>query len=318
MEQTHTVHPIDSVTGVAISDVQQCLNAFDSHLEHERGCASGTRAHYLREARCFLIYVFPDLRINWEGLNADQVAAFVLYRAEELSRLSQQGPVTAIRSLLRFLTCQGQIRAGLEGAVPPLRGSRHASLPRHLSPEQLDFVLSVCPSDSALEKRNRAMLLLLARLGLRAGEVFRLSLDDVDWTGSGVVIRSSKTARERVLPMPEDVGIALADYLTGGRPASSERLVFLSHHHPYRPLHSTAVLSSLVNSLLEQAGIVGPCSGTHVLRHTLATGMVRHGATFKEVADILGHRSLTTTGIYAKLDLPTLAQVALPWPGEAQ
>ena len=192
MEQSHNGHPIESITGAAISDIQQCLNAFDSYLEQERGCASGTRAHYLREARCFLVYAFPDLRINWEGLDADQVAGFVLYRAEELSRLSQQGPVTAIRSLLRFLTCQGQIRAGLEGAVPPLRGSRHASLPRHLSPEQLDFVLSVCPSDDALDKRNRAVLLLLARLGLRAGEVFRLSLDDVNWTGSGVVIRSSK------------------------------------------------------------------------------------------------------------------------------
>ena len=118
--------------------------------------------------------------------------------------------------------------------------------------------------------------------------------------------------------MPEDVGTSLAAYLTKGRPASSERLVLLSHHPPYQPLRSTGVLSSFVNSLLKQAGILAPCSGTHVLRHTLATGMVRHGATFKDVADILGHRSFTTTGIYAKLDLPTLAKVALPWPGEAQ
>jgi len=162
------------------------------------------------------------------------------------------------------------------------------------------------------------MLLLLARLGLRAGEVFRVSLDHLNWTGGAVLIRSSKTARERILPMPEDVGTSLAAYLTNGRPASSERLVFLSHHPPYRPLRSTGVLSSFVNSLLKQAGILAPCSGAHVLRHTLATSMVRHGATFKDVADILGHRSFTTTGIYAKLDLPTLAKVALPWPGEAQ
>ena len=118
--------------------------------------------------------------------------------------------------------------------------------------------------------------------------------------------------------MPEDVGSALADYLTKGRPPSSERLVFLNHHPPYPPLRATAVLSGFVNSLLKQAGIPAPCTGAHVLRHTLATGMVCHGATFKDVADILGHRSLTTTGIYAKLDLPTLAQVALPWPGEQQ
>jgi site-specific recombinase XerD len=179
----------------------------------------------------------------------------VLRRAEKLSRLSQQGPVTAIRSLLRFLTFEGQIRAGLEGAVPPLRGSRHASIPRHLSSEQLDFVLTLCPADNALDKRNRAMLLLLARLGLRAGEVFRVSLDNLNWTGGAVLIRSSKTARERILPMPEDVGTSLAAYLTKGRPASSERLVFLSHHPPYQPLRSTGVLSSFVNSLLKPSAL---------------------------------------------------------------
>jgi integrase/recombinase XerD len=140
-------------------------------------------------------------------------------------QLSRQGPVTAIRSLLRFLTFEGHIRAGLEGAVPPLRGSRHASIPRHLSSEQLDFVLTLCPSDNALDKRNRAMLLLLARLGLRAGEVFRVSLDNLNWTGDAVLIRSSKTARERILPMPEDVGTSLAAYLTQGvRPVLSASL----------------------------------------------------------------------------------------------
>src|ERR1017187_5579540 len=138
MEQSHDVRLKDNSSAAVTNEVDQCLNAFDKHLESECGCAPGTRAHYLHEARCFLVEVFPDLKINWEGLNADHVAGFVLRRAEKLSRLSQQGPVTAIRSLLRFLTFEGQIRAGLEGAVPPLRGSRHASIPRHLSPEQLE------------------------------------------------------------------------------------------------------------------------------------------------------------------------------------
>jgi integrase/recombinase XerC len=318
MEQSHYVQSKDNISTAVTDDIEQCLNGFDKHLANERGCAVGTRVNYLREARSFLVFAFPDLKANWEELNADQVAGFVLRRAKDLSKLSQQGPVTAIRRLLRFLTFEGKIRAGLEGAVPPLRGSRHASIPRHLSPGQLDCMLALCPSDNALDKRNRAMLLLLARLGLRAGEVFRLSLDHLDWAASAVLIRSSKTARERVLPMPEDVGGALAAYLTKGRPPSPDRLVFLSHHRPYAPLQTTAVLSDFVNSLLKQTGILAPCSGSHVLRHTLATGMVCQGATFKDVADILGHRSFTTTGIYAKLDLPTLAQVALPWPGEAQ
>jgi site-specific recombinase XerC len=156
-------NPKNIISVVAVGDIEQCLNAFDMHLAGERGCAAGTRVNYLREPRSFLVFAFPDLRTNWEGLNADQVAGCVLRRAEDLSKLSQQGPVTAIRRLLCFLTFEGKMRVGLEGAVPQLRGSRHASIPRHLSPEQLDYVLALCPSDNALDKRNRAMLLLLAR-----------------------------------------------------------------------------------------------------------------------------------------------------------
>ena len=166
--------------------------------------------------------------------------------------------------------------------------------------------------------RNRAMLLLSARLGLRPGEVLKLRLEDLDWTVGSVLIRAGKTSRERVLPLPEDAGAALASYLHEARPVSAERAVFLSRWPPHPPIHGNGFMAKLVNRLLRQAGIGAPCSGAYVLRHTLATTMVRSGASFKEVADILGHGSLTTTGIYAKLDLPSLAQVALPWPGGAQ
>jgi site-specific recombinase XerD len=159
------------------------------------------------------------------------------------------------------------------------------------------------------------MLLLCARLGLRPGELLRLALQDLHWSTGSVLIRAGKTSRERMLPLPQDAGAALARYLREQRPASAERAVFLSHLPPHKPLRTDAALGNLVNRLLRQAGIGAPCSGVYVLRHTLATTMVRSGASFKEVADILGHSSLTTTGIYAKVDLPTLAQVALPWPG---
>jgi site-specific recombinase XerD len=163
--------------------------------------------------------------------------------------------------------------------------------------------------------RDRAMLLLCARLGLRPGEALRLALQDLDWSSGCVLIRAGKTSRERVLPLPEDAGAAVARYLEKARPVSSQRAVFLSHKPPHKPLRSSSSMASLVNRLLRQVGIGAPCSGAYVLRHTLATTMVRSGASFQEVADILGHNSLTTTGIYAKLDLPSLAQVALPWPG---
>ena len=159
---------------------------------------------------------------------------------------------------------------------------------------------------------------LSSALGLRPSELFRLRLQDLDWTTGSVLIQAGKTSRERVLPLPADAGAALASYLHEARPVSAERAVFLSRSPSHPPLRGNGFMARLVNRLLRQAGIGAPYSGAYVLRHTLATTMVCSGASFKEVADILGHGSLTTTGIYAKLDLPSLAQVALPWPGGAQ
>lgn len=298
----------------ADGSIEDLLIKFDRHLNGQRGCVEGTRKHYQREARAFLLRIFPGRRINWGDLTADQVAEYVGKRASKLSFVSRQNPGVAIRSLLRYLTGEGLIRPGLEGAIPPIGRSKHATLPRHVTPEQLECILALCPSEQPY-MRERAMFLLCARLGLRPGEVLRLALPDLDWSNGSVLIRAGKTSRERLLPLPDDAGAALASYLQQARPLSTERAVFLSHLPPHKPLLTAYALGNLVNRLLRQAGIGAPCSGIYVLRHTLATTMVRNGASFKEVADILGHNSLTTTGIYAKLDLPTLAQVALPWPG---
>jgi integrase len=171
---------------------------------------------------------------------------------------------------------------------------------------------------TALGRRNHALLLLLARLGLRAQEALSLRLDDIDWHHGVVVLRAQKTHRERQLPLPAEVGQALLDYLQQGRPATSCREIFLAHRAPYRPLQAASALTSVVKRLLQKAGIERHSSGAHLFRHTAATQMVRGGVSFKEVADVLGHQSLQTTGIYAKLDLASLASVALPWPGGAQ
>ena len=315
MNETHTEKDRRLSTTGSIEDL---LADFDQHLEGQRGCTEGTRKHYQREARALLARVFPDQRINWVELSAEQVAEFVSGRAQKLSLVSRQNPATAIRSFLRFLIGEGLIRAGLEGAIPPIWRSKHATIPRHVSVEQLESMLASCSPDGPLAMRDRAMILLSARLGLRPSEVLRLVLQDLDWTTGCVLIRAGKTGRERVLPLPEDAGAALASYLHKARPVSTERAVFLSSAPSHPPLRGNGFVAKLVNRLLRQAGIGAPCSGAYVLRHTLATTMVRRGASFKQVADILGHSSLTTTGIYAKLDLPSLAQVALPWPGGAQ
>jgi integrase/recombinase XerD len=295
--------------------IRELLLRFDKHLDRERGCVEATRKNYEREARSLLLSAFPNRRITWSKLTAEQVAEFVSGRAKGLSFVSRQNPAVAVRSFLRFRTGEGLIRRGLEGAIPPIGRSKHATVPRHVTPEQLESVLALCPAEEPRMMRDRAMLLLCARLGLRPGEVLRVALDDLNWSTGCVFIRAGKTSRERILPLPDDAGAALARYLREARPASAERAVFLSHLPPHKPLRTADGLANLVNRLLRQAGIGTPCSGIYVLRHTLATTMVRSGASFKEVADILGHSSLTTTGIYAKRDLPALAQVALPWPG---
>jgi len=298
--------------------IEEVLTDFDRHLEGQRGCTEGTRQHYRREARALLVRVFSGRPIDWNHLTAAQIADFVGGRAQKLSLVSRQNPATAIRSLLRFLTSEGLILAGLAGAVPPIWRSKHATVPRHVSAEQLENILTLCSSEGPVAMRNRAMVLLSARLGLRPSEVLKIRLQDLDWTAGSVLIRAGKTSRERVLPLPEDAGAALARYLREARPVSTERAVFLTCGPAHPPIRSNGFMSRLVNRLLRQAGIGAPCSGAYVLRHTLATTMVRSGASFKEVADILGHGSLTTTGIYAKLDLPSLAKVALPWPGGAR
>jgi integrase/recombinase XerD len=199
--------------------IEGLLTDFDRHLEGDRGCVEATRQNYQREARAFLARVFPTQSINWAELTAGKVTEFVSSRAKKLSLVSRQSPAVAIRSLLRFLAGQGLIRAGLEGAIPPIWRTKHATIPRHVSPEQLENVLALCSSeDRPGAMRDRAMLLICARLGLRPGEVLNLTLDDLDWSAGCVLIRAGKTSRERALPVPEDTGAALALYLSDARP----------------------------------------------------------------------------------------------------
>ena len=209
--------------------------------------------------------------------------------------------------------------ANLEFAIPPIRQWKHAALPVALSPQELSKVLAAPCERTVKELRNRAILLLLARLGLRAGEVVRLRLEDLDWRHGNLLVRAGKNHRERILPLPEDAGEALAAYLKDGRPSSDKRAVFLNLCPPYRPIESVQTIWAVAVQALKNAGVSTSRPGAHVFRHTVATHMVCGGATFKSVSEVLGHQTLGVTGIYAKLDLSSLAQVALPWPaGGAQ
>ena len=241
---------------------------------------------------------------------------FVRQEAAKLQPVSCGQPVTATRAFLRFLGSLGTVPAGLVGAVPTVRTWRHAALPRAVSAEAIERVLAAADSTSAYGLRERAIALFLARLGLRASEVIRLRIEDIDWSHGCVRIRAGKTThRERSLPLCQEVGDAVVTYLKKARPTSSHRELFLRCRPPFRPLRSSVSICTLIQKLLRRAGISVHRPGAHVLRHSLATQMVVGGGTFKEIADVLGHQSLATTEIYAKLDLGSLSQVAMPWPG---
>lgn len=294
------------------------LEAFDQHLEGVSGVSTGRRKNCLRIARGLLQAAFGNSDPDFSHLRAEHVAAFVQARAARRAPTCRKDPGGAVLTFLRFLSTAGVIPPHLQYAVPRVRQWTHAALPRFLMTEDLNRVLALRNDSSTKGLRDRAMLLLLARLGLRAGEVARIELEDVDWRAGSILIRAGKTRRERILPLPHDVGEALVRYLKEGRPTSSHRRIFLNLCPPHEPLASSVVLTGIAQAALRQAGITSHRPGAYVFRHTVAAHMVWRGTTFKEVADILGHRSLESTTIYAKLDLASLAQVAIAWPGGAE
>jgi integrase/recombinase XerD len=291
------------------------LAEFDAHLDRTLGCAPRTRSNYLLYARRFLDECFGHTELEWQKLSADAVVGFVRREAAKLQPISCGQPVSAMRAFLRFLTRSGVVPAGLTGAVPSVRTWRHSGLPRAVSAEEIERIIAASDPNSAYGLRERAIALLLARLGLRACEVIALRIDDVDWSRGCLRIRAAKTHRERSLPLCQEVGDALVAYLKRARPASAHRELFLRWKAPFRPLRRSVSICTLIQKLLRRAGVSVHRPGAHVLRHSLATQMVIGGSTFKEIADVLGHQSLATTELYAKLDLGSLSEVAMPWPG---
>ena len=299
-----------------VTPTDQWLHAFDEHLARVVGASVGTRRIYLRHARAFLTARFGQARPDWAALTTEDVADFVRVHASRLAPAACRAPATAIRAFLRFLATRGVVRAGLAGAIPPVREWKLARLPRALTRDDLQRVLDACRAPSPAQARDRVVLLVLARLGLRASEVAALHVEDVDWREGHVVIRAGKSGRERCLPLPHDVGDGLVGYLRTRRAAPGCRHLFVRARPPYGPMAS-ATVTAIAQQALQHAGITVPRPGAHTFRHTVATHLVQQGVPFKAVADVLGHARLETTAIYAKLDLPTLAPIALPWPGAA-
>jgi len=293
---------------------QRLLSRFDHHLTNVHGISRTTGQKYRQCAGRFLDALFGNSDPDWTILTADSVRDFVTNDSEQHH---VRDTICALRATLRFLTAEKAIHAGLIGAVPSIRRPRLADIPRYLPHIDVQRVVAVCDSKKPIDLRDKAIITLLARLGLRAGEVARIALDDIDWTEGRLVVRAGKTNRERVLPLTDDLGRVIIKYLRDARPSSTYRSLFIRHRAPFSPL-SPYTVSWIAGCRLKQAGVTAVRFGAHVFRHSAATQMVRRGTSLKDIADILGHQHLGTTNIYAKLDLPSLACVALPWPGGQQ
>jgi site-specific recombinase XerD len=277
------------------------------YLDRERGLAAPTISSREHFAKRFL-GVHPDVEI----LTPADVTGFLLRESKQYAVGSAKVIATALRSFLRYLYVSGEIKVDLRGAVPAVAGWRLAGLPRALAREDVDQLLQSCDRRTAMGKRDFAILLLLARLGLRAGEVRALSLDDVRWA-DGVVVVQGKGSVVSDLPLPADIGRALVAYLrVRGRPPT--RSLFLRTRAPSRGLGRTGV-TQIVLRASKRAGLAPICA--HRLRHTVATEMLRRGGSLTEIAHALRHRDMDTTAIYAKVDTTRLRTLARPWPGRS-
>ena len=289
------------------------IQAFERHLRRSRGAAEETCRSYLRSVREFLTARFGRGRVDVGKIGPSDIVEFVRVKSAHLQPRSIQLVATGLRALFRFLRVEGAGDPRLVHAVPTVAAWRLSTLPRSLTEEQLRQLLASLDGSTARGRRDRAIVLCLSSLGLRAGEVAGLHLEDLDWRAGTVHVRTRKTGRGALLPLPHELGRAFVAYLRSGRPPTVERHLFVVHRGSGAPMKSRAI-RDVVRFALRRAGIAAPTMGSHLLRHTLATRMVRGGASLKEIADLLGHRSVDTTAIYAKVDLPSLRNVALPWP----
>ena len=291
------------------SPIDLLLSSFERYLVSERGLAAGTIVGYLAHARWFVEGLGRD---GVAGLSAAEVTGAVLRKAASgVSVSASQNFVSGLRAFLRFCFLEDLVAVDLSQAALVVRGRRASLLPRGISPSDARALLDCCDRRRALGRRDYALIILLLRLGLRRGEVARLTLDDIDWRTGELVIHG-KGGRDDRLPLPVDVGQAIAAYLRRGRPVSDRREVFLQARAPYAPIASGTVAST-VRRACRRAGISEV--GSHRLRHTMACEMVTAGVPIVQVGQVLRHRSLQSTAIYARVDIEQLRRLAAPWPG---
>ena len=291
--------------------------AYADWLRHQRGLSEATIERHQAFLKRFMTFRFGAIPGNLNDIAPDDILAFIAQPAPTRSCRVASWP-TQLRSLFKFLFWSGKTRRNLALSIPRSARSGSSDLPCHLTPDEIQQLIGSVHTDDALGRRNHAMLLLMARLGLRAPEVIAIRLEDIDWRAGEILIRGKGKRHDR-MPLPVDVGEAIVAYLRDGR-ASSSRHLFVSRQPPHRPFTSSTVVNSVLRKAFDKTGLKPPQRNvrTHLLRHSLAVDMLSRGASLDEIGDVLRHRSRMVTTIYARYDIDALRSVARDWPVQGE
>lgn len=297
-----------------LTPAEQCVQAYARYLREERVLAQATIVNYVPFVGRFLKERFAAGTVQLSSLAAKDIVRFVQRQARHLHRKRAKLLTSALRSFLQYARYRGEIRLDLATAVPCVANWTMPAIPRGIAPDQVRQLLRGIDRSTAVGRRDYAILLLLARLGLRSGEVTLLELEDIDWKVGCLSVHGKRGSRTR-LPLPPDVGAAIVAYLRDGRPRCASRRLFLRAKAPIRGFATQCAVGTIVRHALRRARIDAPTMGAHQFRHGLAAQMLKQGASLAEIGELLGHKSPETTKIYTKVDLSGLRSLALPWPG---
>jgi site-specific recombinase XerD len=287
---------------------------YETYLREQRGLAEKTIHASLRFYDRFMSFRFGAKLGPLDGITPADVVAFLREIMGRKAPYRDTTPPTHLRSLFRFLFWSGKTKRDPASSLPRVASPPPSLLPRSLQPEEIERLIDATRSQDAVGRRNYAMMLLLARLGLRAPEVIAVQLDDIDWRSGTILIRGKGKRHDR-MPLPDDVGKAIVDYIRHGRRGSS-RALFVSSKVPFRPFVNAIILNAVLREALKRTGLEPPQKyiGSHLMRHSLATDMLRKGASLDEIGDVLRHRSRAATSIYARHNIEELRSIAQPWP----
>jgi site-specific recombinase XerD len=311
--RTQGVIPKRERSTALLVPAERCVQSYARYLRQDRALAEATIINYVPFIREFLKDRFGHETVKLSCLRAEDIIRFVRHRARHLHVKRAKLMTTALRSFFQYARMKGEVTLDLVAAVPIVASWSMTSIPRAIAPDQTKKLLASINRNTIVGRRDYAIVLLLARLGLGAGEVVSLELDDIDW-GSGQLTVRRKRGRCSDMPLPADVGKAIAAYLRHGRPKCASRRVFLRTKAPIRGFDGPSAISSLIRHNIERAGVTAPTHGAHQFRHGLASDMLKRGASLSEIGSVLGHQHPDTTRIYTKIDVKSLRTLAQPWP----